>query len=133
MKSVFKMSMVLSLVLALSFPGGLGLFAQIEDVKALLGTWDIELTEMGMQMQFIFAMEDDTLVGELEFEMGSGTMEEIAFAENTLTFRVTLDAGGQVVNVETEATVDGDEMTGIMFTDMGEVEFMGIKRKDTSN
>ena len=130
MNNIFKMALVLSLVLSLSIPATKGLFAQTEEVKALIGTWDIELTEMGMQMEFIFKMEEGTLSGALEFEMGSGIMEEIVFEENKLTFLVSLDAGGQAVSVEAEATVDGDEITGIMFTDMGDVEFVGTKRTD---
>lgn len=129
MKNIFKITLVFALFLLLNTLASPGLFAQSDDIKALLGTWDIELTEMGMMMEFIFKFEDDSLTGELEFEMGGGTMEEIALEGNTLTFRVTIDAGGQAVNVETEATIEGDEMTGVMYTDMGEVEFVGIKRR----
>jgi hypothetical protein len=131
MKIIFKMALIFSLVLSLSFPSAAGLFSQSGNVEALLGTWDVELTEMGMQMEFIFKMEDDALSGALEFEMGSGIMEEITFEDNKLTFLVSLDAGGQTVNVEGTSTVDGDEMTGTMFTEMGDAEFTGIKRKES--
>ena len=131
MKIIFKMALIFSLVLSLSFPSAAGLFSQSGNVEALLGTWDVELTEMGMQMEFIFKMEDDALSGALEFEMGSGIMEEITFEDNKLTFLVSLDAGGQTVNIEGTATVDGDEMTGTMFTEMGDAEFTGIKRKES--
>ena len=129
MKRIFKTALIAPLVLWLSFSAMAGLFAQSKDVEALIGTWDVELTEMGMQMEFIFKMEDGTLSGTLEFEMGSGVMEEIVFNENKLTFLVSIDAGGQTISVEAEATVEGDEMTGAMFTEMGEAAFTGTKRK----
>ena len=130
MNNIFKMVCVSIMVLSMSILSATGLFAQSEDSKTLLGTWDVELTEMGMQMQFVFKMEEEKLTGELVFEMGSGFMEDIAFSDNKLTFFVSLDAGGQVVGVDVTATIDGDEMTGTMFTDMGEAEFTGTKRKD---
>ncbi len=129
MKRIFKTALVVPLILSLSFPAAAGPLAQSKDVEALIGTWDVELTEMGMQMEFIFKMENDTLSGALEFEMGSGAMEEIVFSENKLTFLVSIDAGGQTISVEAEATVEGDEMTGTMFTEMGDAAFTGRKRK----
>ena len=128
MKRISRMALVLSLVISLSFPTAAGLFAQAEKNSALLGTWDVELTEMGMVMQFIFSMEDDALNGLLEFEMGSGIMEEITFNENKLTFFVSLDADGQMIDIEGMATIDGEEMTGTMITEMGEAAFTGKKR-----
>ena len=130
MKNNFKAAFIFSLILLLSFPALNALFAQEKDFKALLGNWDVELLDMGMAMEFVFKMDGDALSGEMNFEMGNGIMEEIVFTDNELTFFVSLDAGGQIINVEAVATVDGENMTGMMFTDMGEVEFSGTKRKD---
>ena len=129
MKNIVKLAWVLSLIFSLSVPPAWGFIAQSEKNEALIGTWDVELTEMGMQMQFIFKMEEDTLTGALEFEMGSGILEEIVFEESKLTFMVTIDAGGQTMTIETEATIDSEEMTGTMFTEMGDAAFEGTKRK----
>ncbi|MFC2166425.1 hypothetical protein ACFLQZ_00495 [Acidobacteriota bacterium] len=129
MKNFFRMVLVLSLVFMLGIPTTTALFAQTENVKPLLGTWDVELTDMGMMMQFIFKMEDDTLTGILEFEMGSGIMEEITFKENKLTFLVDLDADGQMISIEGMATIDGEDMSGTMLTEMGEAVFTGKKSK----
>ncbi|MCJ7581179.1 MAG: hypothetical protein MUP98_11680 [Candidatus Aminicenantes bacterium] len=128
MKIIFRMVLVLSLAFMLGIPSTTSLFAQAEDVKPLLGTWDVELTDMGMLMQFIFKIEEDTLTGLLEFEMGSGKMEEITFNENKLTFLVDLDANGQMISIEGMATIDGEEMSGTMNTEMGEAVFTGKKR-----
>lgn len=129
MKKILRMALVLSLIFMLGIPTTTALFAQAEIVKPLLGTWDVELTDMGMVMQFIFKMEDDTLTGILEFEMGSGIMEEITFNENKLTFLVSLDANGQMIDIEGIATIEGEEMTGTMITEMGEASFTGKKSK----
>jgi len=128
MKKISRMVLVLSLVFMLGIPTTTSLFAQAENVKPLLGTWDVELTDMGMLMQFIFKMEDDSLTGLLEFEMGSGIMEDITFNENKLTFLVDLDADGQMISIEGLATIDGEEMSGTMITEMGEATFTGKKK-----
>jgi hypothetical protein len=118
------------MILLLSFSTATGLFAQSEDYAALLGTWDVELTAMGMQMEFVFKMVDDDLTGEMIFDMGSAEMADIAYKDGKLTFTANVDAGGQMISIEGEATVEGEEMNGIMFSDMGEAEFFGSKRKD---
>ncbi len=104
--------------------------AQLKDYKALLGSWDVELVEPAMHMEFVFTIDEDMLYGELKSDVGSGFMEEIVFEDNKLTFFVSVDAGGQVFNLEVLATVDDDEMTGIMYSDFGDSEISGKKRKD---
>jgi len=125
-----RVSLVFFLVILLSFSAAAVLCAQSEDHKALLGTWDVELTSMGMQMEFIFKMDEEKLAGEMNFDMGGAQMADIAFEEGKLTFTASVDAGGQMINIEAEATIDEEEMTGVMFTEMGEAEFVGTKRKD---
>jgi hypothetical protein len=124
-----KSILVLSLVLILSFPAAKTLSAQEKDYSALLGTWDVELTEMGMAMEFVFKMEEGTLTGELVFEMGNGIMEEIAFDGKQFTCTISIDAGGQTMGVDVSATVNGNEMEGTMLSEMGEAEFTGKKRE----
>lgn len=130
MRNNFKLifAVVLSFLLILSAADA-SVF-QSEDSKMLIGNWDIELVEPAMQMEFVFMMDEDTLSGEMKFEMGSGVMEEIVFEDNKLTFLVALDAGGQVVEIEVLATVNEDEIKGTLFTEMGDVEFSGKKRKE---
>jgi len=123
------MALVLTLVISLGFSTTTGLIAQSEKDKALLGTWDVELTDMGMVMQFIFIMEEDVLTGSLESDMGSSVMEEIVFNDNKLTLFVSIDAGGQMMSIDVEATIEEDEMTGFMISDMGEAGFTGKKRE----
>ncbi|MEE8377814.1 MAG: hypothetical protein V3R45_05545 [Candidatus Aminicenantaceae bacterium] len=118
MKIFIRTALVLSLVLTLSIPTMTGLFAQSQEKNALIGTWDVELIEMGMLMEFIFKMEDEILSGVLEFEMGSGVMEDLSFNDNKLTFSVSLDAGGQMFGLDVEGIVEDDTLTGTIFSEM---------------
>lgn len=131
MKRIFGMALVLTLVISLGFSTTTGLFVQSEKDKALLGTWDVELTDMGMVMQFIFKMEEDVLTGSIESDMGSSVMEEIVFNDNKLTLFVSIDAGGQMMSIDVEATIEEDEMTGFVISDMGEAAFTGKKREES--
>ncbi len=130
MKNISVFVILLFLILLTGYSNAVLSSEQSSEFEALLGTWDVELTEMGMVMQFVFKMEDDSLTGLLEFEMGSGIMEEITFNENKLTCFVSLDTGDQLINIEVLATVEGEEMTGTMISDMGEAGFTGKKRED---
>ncbi len=125
------MSLILSLVFSLSFLATIGLCTQAEsNAEPLLGTWEVELTEMQMLMQFVFKMEEDVLTGSLEFDMGGSVMEDIKFNDNKLTFSVTIDANGQMMGIDVEAIVEDDEMTGTMISDMGEAAFTGKKKEN---
>lgn len=130
MKKFIRTALVLSLVLTWSILTLTGLFAQSQEKNVLIGTWDVELTEMGMLVEFIFKMEDETLSGVLEFETGSGVMEDLSFNDNKLTFFVSLDAGGQMIGLDVEGTVEDDTLTGTIFSEMGEASYIGKKRKE---
>ncbi|MFH2042770.1 MAG: hypothetical protein ABIJ35_09650 [Acidobacteriota bacterium] len=121
---------LLSLILLAGFSGIMDATPQSSKYDALIGTWDMELDGPGMILEFVFTMEEDTLVGEMVFEMGGGVMENIVFEDNKLSFSLTIDVGGQMVGVNAAATVEGDTMTGYMDTDMGSTDFTGTKRKE---
>ncbi|MFA9453200.1 MAG: hypothetical protein ACERK6_04725 [Candidatus Aminicenantaceae bacterium] len=130
MKKNIKVAFIISWVLLMSFTSASVLIAQAENYTALLGAWDVELTGMGMQMEFIFKMDGETLTGEMNFDMGAAELEDISFEEGKLTFTATVDTGGQTMGIEAEATIEEENITGVMFTEMGEAEFVGTKRKD---
>ncbi len=129
MRTVFKFIFAFYLVLLVSFASAKAFFSQSTEYSALIGTWDIN-TDVGIQMEFVFTMDADEITGELIFEMGSGTMENIDLDHNELTFFVSLDAGGQIIDVSAYATVEGDEMTGKLSSEMGDANFWGTKRID---
>ena len=129
MRIIFKFVFLFCLVLLVSLPAAKTSFSQAADYSVLIGTWDIN-TDVGIQMEFVFSLEDDELTGELLFEMGSGIMENIEFEDNELSFFVSLDAGGQIIDVAAAATVEDEEMTGTFSSEMGEANFWGTKRNE---
>jgi len=128
LKYFMKVTFVFTVVFLLSLTV-VDTSAQAENYEALIGTWDIELTDVGYQMEFVFIMEDGELIGELVFEMGNGIMENITFENNEVSFSVSIDAGGQTVGADVTATIEGTEMTGNMETDMGGSSITGTKRE----
>ena len=129
MKTIFQFILAFSLILLVSFPSAKALITQSTEYSDLIGTWDIYL-DVGYQLEFVFTMEDDEINGELVFEMGNGTMENIELDDNELTFFVSLDIQGQVIDIGVSATIEGDEMTGMLSSEMGDVAFSGTKRKE---
>lgn len=129
MRTIFKFVFVFCLVPLVSLPAAKTSFSQAANYSVLLGTWDIN-TDVGIQMEFVFSMEDDELTGELIFEMGSGIMENIEFDNNELSFFVSLDAGGQIIDVGAVAIVEDEEMTGTFSSEMGDANFWGTKRQE---
>ena len=128
MKNISVFVILLFLVLLPGYSSAVLSSGQSSEIEALIGTWDVELIDMEWAMQFVFKMEDDTLTGSLEFDMGSGIMEEIKFIENKLTCLVSIDAGGQMMTIEILGEVEGEEMTGTMISDMGEAGFTAKKQ-----
>ena len=130
MKNTLKVTLTCALVLLVGLSSASALAADSQDYDALLGTWDVTLTEMGMEMELIFTMDGDTITGEMVFDMGGAELEDIEFENGTLTFAATVDAGGQTVSLESTADISGDEIEGTMSSDMGDMGYIGTKRKD---
>lgn len=104
---------------------------QEADYSALVGTWDIELIDMGFHLEFVFKLEEGELSGEMIFEMGNAVMENIEFEDGELTFYVEFDAGGQVMGIDASGTIEENKITGYMASDMGTAEFVGTKREES--
>ncbi|NOR15564.1 MAG: hypothetical protein GQ544_07665, partial [Candidatus Aminicenantes bacterium] len=86
MKNIYKVFLAFSLVLFFSFSTAMAFSTNPQDYDALLGTWDVMLTEMGMEMELIFSMNGDEITGEMVFDMGGAELEDITFENGTLTF-----------------------------------------------
>ena len=129
MKTIPRFIFAFCLVLLVSVQPAAAQSTQTPDYSALVGIWEVD-TDADIPLQFIFKIEDKALTGALEFEMGGGTMESITFVENQLTFFVNIDAGGEIVGVEITARIEEDKMSGTIFTDMGDLSFTGIKKKE---
>ena len=84
------------------------------DFSAILGAWEMTLeTPRGSITQTLtFAAEDDQLEGTLTAPNGSTELQEVAFQDGTLTFRVTRSMRNRQITQSFTATIDGDQMTG---------------------
>jgi polyisoprenoid-binding protein YceI len=107
-----------------------GICFSIQQYDALLGEWDAE-TE-GAQYTFVFKFftQEGKLAGTFEGQGGEVEMEDLAFADNKVTFTVEIDAGGQTMSINFEATIDGENnLEGFLSMEFGEASITGTKRK----
>ena len=109
-----------------------GLNGDENTYKPLLGNWDIEANagEQAFSFVFEFTLDNGVLKGKMTFDMGEGQMTDITFDGKKLTFSVSLDVNGQVIDLDAEADVDGQKMSGTLVADMGEATFIGEKQKE---
>jgi len=117
---------IFSLVIALTLPAA---FAQAQKYEALLGVWDAETDGAQYTFVFTFTLEDGKLAGVFEGQSGEVEMQSLAFEDNRVTFTVEIDAGGQGMVIDFEATLDGDSLEGQLSMEFGEALITGTKRK----
>ena len=129
MRFKIKTVFMLLVITLFCFSVATGLQAQENKYKPLLGTWDVE-ADMGMAFVFEFTMEEEEISGKMSFDMGDAEVSDIAIEENTVTFTVTIDANGQIMEIGGEIEIDGDSFSGFLSSDMGETTITGTKRKD---
>jgi hypothetical protein len=103
--------------------------AQEADYEALLGEWDAQTEDGQYTFVFVFSMEGETLKGIFQGMTGDVEMEDLSFEENELAFTVTLDAGGQSMVIDFQATIEGDSLEGFLSMEYGEANITGKKRK----
>lgn len=106
-----------------------GTSAQDQKYDALLGVWDAETDGAQYTFVFTFTMKDGALAGTFEGQSGEVEMQKLAFKDSTVTFTVEIDAGGQTMAIDFEATIDGDSLEGMLSMEFGEAAITGSKRK----
>jgi hypothetical protein len=117
---------IFTLVLALTLPAA---YAQDQKYEALLGVWDAETDGARYTFVFTFTLEEGKLAGMFEGQSGEVEMQNLAFEDNRVTFTVEIDAGGQGMAIDFEATIDGDSLEGMLSMEFGEGPITGSKRK----
>ncbi len=117
---------IFTLVFALTLPAA---FAQAQKYEALLGVWDAETDGAQYTFVFTFTLEEGKLAGVFEGQSGEVEMQNLTFADNQVTFTVEIDAGGQGMVIDFEATIDGDSLEGMLSMEFGEAPITGTKRK----
>jgi hypothetical protein len=102
---------------------------QAQKYEALLGVWDAETEGAQYTFVFTFKLEDGELAGTFEGQSGEVEMQNLAFEDNRVTFTVEIDAGGQGMVIDFEATIDGGSLEGQLSMEYGEAPITGTKRK----
>ena len=102
---------------------------QEETYQALIGEWDVQTEDGQYTFVFIFSMEEETLKGIYKGMSGEVEMEDLEFEDNGLSFTVNINAGGQAMEIDFSATIDGDALEGYLSMEYGEANITGKKRK----
>lgn len=103
--------------------------AQEKKYEDLLGTWDVETEDGQYTFEFIFSMENGTLKGVYIGSSGEAEMEDLTYEDNKLTFTVNVDPGGQSMAIDFLATIEGENLVGMLSLQFGEANIIGKKRK----
>ena len=106
-----------------------GAHAQDQKYDALLGVWDAETDGAQYTFVFTFVLKDGALAGTFEGQSGEVEMQNLTFKDKTVKFTVEIDAGGQSMAIDFEATIDGDNLEGQLSMEFGEAPITGTKRK----
>lgn len=123
-----KKHIALALVICLVTP--LSIFAHVQKYDALLGIWDVQTEDGQYTFEFNFSLKEGKLTGLFTGQAGETEMEDLTFEDNKVVFLVNIDAGGQGMAIDFEATIDGDNLEGMLALEFGEANITGEKRKE---
>ena len=121
--------MILGITLLLYLSGTFLANTQSKEYEALLGEWDVQTEDGQYAFVFKFSLEDGELVGKFEGDTGEAEMQDLTFEDNKITFMVELDFGGQIFAIDFMATIDGDELEGMLSFEYADANITGKKRK----
>lgn len=118
-------SVLIAVVVALTFAP----MAAAADNTAVLGKWEstTETPQGTFEVVYEFTEVDGELKGTWTNPRRNGDLKNVSWDGETLKFGREIGAGGQTFNLNFEATVDGDAMTGKMITPRGERGFTATR------
>ena len=95
------------------------------DNAPVLGKWTsmAETPQGAFEVVYEFTEVDGELKGAWSNPRNSGDLKNVSWDGETLKFGRQVGRGDRTFNLNYEATVDGDTMTGKMITPRGEREF----------
>jgi len=114
--------LLIILVLTLSGSG----VAQVKDLDALLGIWDVKMEDGSREFVFEFSLKDGKLAGKYTGASGTVDMADLTFEGHTVKFSVTVGNG---MEIEYTAIVAEDKLTGMLSLQFGEAPITGTRRK----
>lgn len=118
-------SILIAVVVALTFAP----IAAAADNAAVLGKWEstTETPQGTFEVVYEFTEVDGELKGTWTNPRQNGDLKNVSWDGETLKFGREIGRGGQTFNLNFEATVDGDAMTGKMITPRGERGFTATR------
>jgi hypothetical protein len=118
-------SILIAVVVALTFAP----IAAAADNAPVLGKWEstTETPQGTFEVVYEFTEVDGELKGTWSNPRRNGDLKNVSWDGETLKFGREIGRGGQTFNLNFEATVDGDAMTGKMITPRGEREFTATR------
>ncbi len=120
-----RQSILIAAAVALAFAPA----ALAADNAPVLGKWTsmAETPQGSFEVVYEFTEVDGELKGAWSNPRGNGDLKNVSWDGETLKFGREVSPGGQTINLNFEATVDGDTMTGKMITPRGEREFTATR------
>lgn len=92
-----------------------------------VGVWNMNIvTPMGEQASMWTISADGT--GNMSGDQGDQALDGIMLEGNTVSFAVSIDAGGQSLNLSYTGTVEGDSLNGEFSSDFGPIEASGTRQ-----
>lgn len=129
MKKTKSRILITTFIILFSLSAFSSVLSQEAKYKSILGTWDVETENGQYAFEFIFSMENDILKGVFIGTSGETDMEKLSYEDNKLTFTVNVEAGGQSMAIDFSATIEGDNLEGMLSLEFGESNISGKKRK----
>ncbi len=122
-----KQSILIAAAVALAFAPA----ALAADNAPVLGKWTsmTETPQGTFEVVYEFTEVDGELKGAWSNPRRNGDLTNVSWDGETLKFGREVGRGGQTFNLNFEATVDADAMTGKMITPRGEREFTATRNK----
>lgn len=98
-----------------------------DSANPVVGTWDtVASTPLGDQAAVWTIAADGT--GMMLSDQGDQPIEGIVMDGNNFSFGVSIDAGGQSLNLDFAGSVDGDSLTGAFASDFGDFDVAGTRQ-----
>lgn len=113
------------------------LFAQKGKYDTLVGTWDGSGDYQGQifYFTFTFTADNDSLKGSWAMDLGTFKVKNIEYkkiedSENySITGSIDMDMEGQIFPLYLSGTIEKENMTGSLESDMGNTLYSATKRK----
>ncbi len=107
--------------------GEVSLYGERAVMLTIVGTWDIEIDtgDAILENQLVFTSDS---AGTMVNEEGEIKLSDVAFEDGELTFNMVVPYGGEELDVEFEGEIDGNELDGYVYTEIGEASVYGERR-----